>query len=537
LSLLQGRLLATEAEDVTVRLWETATGKPVQSGGGHRAGITSVQFVRGGRLATWSFWEDGVHLWGPRRGQEVRRSEWTDHERLLALSPDGDTAIVSRIDRPTTVLALGSGKPLLRLKGSSGLSLEMAAFSSDGQALMTLWTDVYNWWPTKGLSAFRRAGKWVAEPVKGVVIQHPEKPRRGTRFDGRMGFSPDGRMLAATAHDDSGRANVVWLWRVRGDRLEPHRPVEAVRGHSFAFSRGGLLVTAVGGAHVAPRYGPAWGHVRDHLRGARGDVVVRDLATGKSVRRIPDHQGEYSAVALSANGRFLALGTAHGPIRLWDLLEDREVARLDGHQGGVWALCFSGDGRLASGSNDATALVWDLERILPLARRPVPLKEAEVRSLWAELASDDPWKASRAGWRLALASEQAFPLLKKNLHPVSANLSLPRLVRELGSTSYVARDKATRDLVALGFDAESALRAVVRSGGDLEVRRRAERLLKGLEADILPARELRAVMILEQIGSAQARRLLAELAGGAPKARLTKEAAAALRRLSNTRTR
>jgi hypothetical protein len=42
---------------------------------------------------------------------------------------------------------------------------------------------------------------------------------------------------------------------------------------------------------------------------------------------------------------------------------------------------------------------------------------------------------------------------------------------------------------------------------------------------------LRAVAVLEDIGTPQARRLLEELANGAPEARLTREAKSSLRRL------
>jgi hypothetical protein len=45
------------------------------------------------------------------------------------------------------------------------------------------------------------------------------------------------------------------------------------------------------------------------------------------------------------------------------------------------------------------------------------------------------------------------------------------------------------------------------------------------------ARGVRAVAVLEDIGTQQARRLLMALAGGEPEARLTQEARAALKRL------
>ncbi len=70
----------------------------------------------------------------------------------------------------------------------------------------------------------------------------------------------------------------------------------------------------------------------------------------------------------------------------------------------------------------------------------------------------------------------------------------------------------------------------------LEVRRRIERILARLEAPAVPPaevlRQLRAAAALEWAGTPASRRHLKTLAGGAPAARLTREAGSALDRLS-----
>jgi hypothetical protein len=68
----------------------------------------------------------------------------------------------------------------------------------------------------------------------------------------------------------------------------------------------------------------------------------------------------------------------------------------------------------------------------------------------------------------------------------------------------------------------------------VEVRRRMTDLLKKVAAATPTPEEVRAIRLveaLEQAGTAAARRLLADLAGGAAAARLTREAQAALQRL------
>jgi hypothetical protein len=62
-----------------------------------------------------------------------------------------------------------------------------------------------------------------------------------------------------------------------------------------------------------------------------------------------------------------------------------------------------------------------------------------------------------------------------------------------------------------------------------------KRLLGNLEKQVVGVRTLqalRAIQVLEQIGTSEAKELLAALAGGAPEARITQEAMSCLQRLS-----
>jgi hypothetical protein len=96
------------------------------------------------------------------------------------------------------------------------------------------------------------------------------------------------------------------------------------------------------------------------------------------------------------------------------------------------------------------------------------------------------------------------------------------------------RDKATRELESLGEVAGPVLQGALRGQPSLEVRRRVERLLELLHEQ-LPTEErlraLRALQVLEHIGTPEARQVLESLAKGAPAARLTREAVASLKRL------
>jgi hypothetical protein len=109
-----------------------------------------------------------------------------------------------------------------------------------------------------------------------------------------------------------------------------------------------------------------------------------------------------------------------------------------------------------------------------------------------------------------------------------------RLIADLGDEDFDKREKATRELRALGDAVELRLRQALDRNPSAENRRRIEDLLARLD-EAAPSgealRALRAIEVLEHIGTPEASRLLKALADGAPEARLTREAKAALQRL------
>jgi hypothetical protein len=120
------------------------------------------------------------------------------------------------------------------------------------------------------------------------------------------------------------------------------------------------------------------------------------------------------------------------------------------------------------------------------------------------------------------------------MRPAASNAAKVKdLLEDLDSDNFARREKATRALREMGTAAEPALRKVYQARPSLEVRLRAGRLLEELARQVLPPEELRAVRAVEALeycGNAGSRELLETLSRGAPEARLTQEAKAALGR-------
>jgi hypothetical protein len=159
----------------------------------------------------------------------------------------------------------------------------------------------------------------------------------------------------------------------------------------------------------------------------------------------------------------------------------------------------------------------------------------DLGPLWDDLAGADSLRADLAVWRLAGAGPRAVALLRERLRPPQALPSkrLAGLIKELDGDDFATRQQAEAELGKALESASPALRRA-RPGASLELRLRIDRLLASLDPPKEPERRrrLRALRLLEEMGSPDARALLKGLARGAPGLGPPwEEAGAALRRL------
>jgi hypothetical protein len=372
-----------------------------------------------------------------------------------------------------------------------------------------------------------------------------EELPEGMAHSGPIAFAPPGQTLAAVTYSPVGgkgwhpllkklprsRADVVFLGADTGRVL---RAFPGPRGFvvALAFAPDGRgLVTAV-----------------SNEKFTRGEMVLWEVATGKERCRFPlKGAGLRAALAVSPDGRFLAFADGARSAEDWvdsptihlrDLATGKELRRFTGQRGEVLALAFTPDGtRLASGSKDTTALVWDTgglikERLAQASN----LSPQELEARWADLAGADVATAYRAMGALVVA-RQAVPFLKERLQslPRQDRQRIDRLIADLDSDDFAVRERATEELANLGGLAKPALEKALANRTSLEVRQRAEKLLGRLPksgpsgADL---RASRALEVLEQIDTPEVQRAFKALTREAPDAWLSQEAEAALGRMA-----
>jgi dipeptidyl aminopeptidase/acylaminoacyl peptidase len=496
---------------------------------------------------------DGVlTLWEP-----LPPGEWRPRRRLsqrpagFALTPDGKSVVVSADDGSLTLYNTANGKKERALDAWDRAATALRA-SPDGR-LLAGWdgTGAFGLWdlatgkrrpapPGTPLevsgAAFSADGKTLAlgyvcglhlrEAATGKLVQRLDGPGYGLAWP--VAWSADGRALAAGISNrrlllfERGRERVRWLG-------------EGGEVGALAFSPDGRLLAAA--------------------RGGRS-VRLYEILTGQEVRDIEEPAGYGLALAFSADGRTLAVGggthvgygtlgyhtgrtIGHTPdfrIALCDVGSGRRVHALAGHSQQVNSLAFTPDGAtLVSGGADHTVLAWDVAAFTGRTRRPAVTLNAEKRALLWDFLAGDAARAQSAVAEMIEAPGTAVPLVAKALPPASevAPEKLRAWIADLDHDEYERRERASRELERQGGRAEPAVRAALEAKPPPEARRRLEQLLEHLAEGSSPEwrRSVRALQVLEAVGTPEARRVLGKLAGGLPEDLLTREARESLQRL------
>jgi WD40 repeat protein len=273
-------------------------------------------------------------------------------------------------------------------------------------------------------------------------------------------------------------------------------------------------------------------------------VRVFEVASGREVSRFHANPTKTSRAARLACGavspdrRLLAVAEEEsGTIRLFEIASGQVRAELTGHRHGVHDLCFSLDGKLlASGGEDNLVFLWDVP-----GARTAKVAEATDQNLaawWADLAAENAGRAGIALAALIHTADRSLPYLKDHLSPAKPvdPQRLARLLADLNADAFDDREAATRELTRLGERVELTLRRTLKATPPPETARRLNEILERLELLASPSpdtlRALRTIEALETVGSPEAVRHLEALARGSAEDRQTREAKAALARLS-----
>jgi len=500
-----GKMLAAACSDCLTRVFDSGTGKLIHPDKGHVGIVAALEYTPDGKHIVSIAADRSLRVWNAGSGKELASFDALGIGPAdLAVVPDDEKVVCTNGNR--TVLSAdlaavlrGDEHPFEKRELPVVNNVTAAAVAANGKVCAIATAD--------GAIRFQSCSTGEEQ---GILRPQKINPRTPAPSASNLAFSPDNRFLAGRCSDGSAR-----IWDVK--------QMQEIREIPGMDSPGPVLFSP------------------DSCSLMTADQMLRlwERASGQvrwqfDITRI----GGVRCLAFSPDRRLVAAGHADGTISVRSLASGNELASITAQQGAIQALRFSPDSqRLASGGADSTILIWDVgEQWKSAHRTEVKLGDNELRTLWRDLADSDAGKAYPAMDRIAAGGNAAVDFVKQNLKPAVAadEKTIAKLIKDLDADDVKARDDATSSLEEIGEPAAEPLQKLLDGSPPLEVRTRAQRIIDHLKTGTAAAnvlRGLRALEVLEWIGTDNAAQLLHTYSRDEKTPGLAQEAKFALERL------
>jgi WD40 repeat protein len=317
-----------------------------------------------------------VHLWNAQAGNFNRKlNGYTAGVVSVLFSPDSSNLIVGDSYKRLAIWSLRTGELVKTIPQPA--DLKSIALSPDGKSLAT---GGGNFGEPGFLSLWDQQSGNLIRTFTGFLL-----PVRAT------GFSPDGRILAASSEDGT-----VSLWNIETGGSEKTLKVDNLPVHALIFTRDGRSIITGSLDGKVREWDVATGTIRNTLQGQTSGVFslalsadgillasggpntssisLWELPAGTLKTTIRDPLLSPTSMVFTSNSR-LVVSNANGRVSLCDLDNAKIDRDITVHELNASAIAISGNGEyLASGSHDNSIRLLNprKNRLIAILNSPRP---------------------------------------------------------------------------------------------------------------------------------------------------------------------
>ncbi len=322
-----GRSLVGGDASGNLQVWETSSWSATKTAY-HSGTISHITFTADGTKMITSSAGSNAKIWSWPSLKEVNTLTHSDKVWSSAVIPGDRFVATASWDKSVKIWDMASGTAKQTLSGHTG-NVCIVLASSDGTRLISAGDDntirVWNLSGASGGQLAQGGGPFDVTLNKTVSYELSGDYNRGGAINS------DGSKFAI-----GGKDGLLKVFSSSGSLLH------TLRGHSS-------WVNAVSFSG------------RDILASGCSDKSIRiwNTATGSLTRTI-NTAGDIIAMAISADGRWVAGGGFGKDVTVYDANTGSLIRALSGHTGSIWGMQFSPDGRyLLSGDGDGNIKVWN----------------------------------------------------------------------------------------------------------------------------------------------------------------------------------
>ncbi|UPU34662.1 caspase family protein [Geomonas paludis] len=362
-----GRTMASGSDDMSVKLWEVASGRELRTLVGHKEAVKSVAFSPDGKTLVSGSVDKTVKLWDVATGRELRTL--SGHELFVtsvAFSPDGRTVLSGSRDNTLKLWDVPSGREVQTFAGHVN-PVSCVAFSPDGKTVVSgSWDNTLKLWDVatgQQLRIFTGHEDWVTSVAfspDGKVIVSGSQDKRLKHWDASTGrelrsilleeevkqvaFSPDGMTLVSANAQSQEKIAPLKLWEAAtGRELRTLAVLRDCEVMNAAFSPDGKSVLS--GCY-------------------QGQIKLWGADSGQEIRTFAGYGGGVKSAAYSRDGKSVVVGSERSGgtgLKLWDLATGQQLRSFTGHVNTVTSVSFYPDSSaIVSAGSDDRIKSWDI---------------------------------------------------------------------------------------------------------------------------------------------------------------------------------